>query len=103
MNDIEYIKGHVLIKEALAQLAEEAAEVAQAALKMRRTLDDANPTPITTPEARANLIEELADVIVAASVALPEDDCFAALSFSKRKSSRWRERLEEKERGNHDE
>lgn len=31
--------------EILAQLAEEASELAQAALKMRRALDGTNPTP----------------------------------------------------------
>lgn len=31
--------------EILAQLAEEASELAQAALKLRRALDGANPTP----------------------------------------------------------
>lgn len=98
MNDLDYIVAHLSVNERLAQLAEEAAELAQAALKMRRAFDGENPTPITTTEARAHLTEELADVIVAASVALPEEDRFAALSLSNRKSRRWRERLEERKR-----
>ena len=44
--------------ERLAQLAEEAAELAQAALKLRRAIDGTNPTPKTIAEARENLIEE---------------------------------------------
>lgn len=48
--------------ELLAGLAEEAAELAQAALKYRRTFDNINPTPVTGPEAREKLLEEIADV-----------------------------------------
>ena len=44
--------------EVLAQLAEEAAELAQAALKLRRVLDGTNPTPLSESEARAALAEE---------------------------------------------
>ena len=49
--------------ELLAGLAEEATELAQAALKMRRTLDKSNPTPMTTGDASRNLNEEFADVL----------------------------------------
>ena len=48
--------------EVLAQLAEEAAELAQAALKLRRALDDKNPTCASSVEARAALLEELGDI-----------------------------------------
>ena len=48
------------------QLAEEAAELAQAALKYARILRNENPTPVTLEEARRNLIEEYTDVCVAA-------------------------------------
>lgn len=44
--------------EILAQLAEEASELAQAALKLRRALDGTNPTPKSVEECEANLIEE---------------------------------------------
>lgn len=49
--------------EVLAQLAEEAAELAQAALKLRRVLDGRNPTPMTETDCRAELIEEYSDVV----------------------------------------
>lgn len=49
--------------EVLAQLAEEAAELAQAALKLRRVVDGRNPTPVTEQEARQNLMEEYTDVV----------------------------------------
>lgn len=45
--------------EILAQLAEEASELAQAALKLRRALDGTNPTPKSVEECEENLLEEL--------------------------------------------
>lgn len=50
--------------EILAQLAEEASELAQAALKLRRALDGTNPTPKTVEECLENVQEEMADVFV---------------------------------------
>lgn len=48
--------------EILAQLAEEAAELAQAALKLRRAIDGKNPTPKSISECENRLHEEIADV-----------------------------------------
>lgn len=42
----------------LEQLAEEAAELSQAALKLARVLRGENPTPVTRREVRKHLIEE---------------------------------------------
>ena len=53
---------YITMDEILTQLAEEAAELAQAALKLRRTLSNANPTPVTRHEAEEKLLEEIADV-----------------------------------------
>lgn len=50
--------------EILAQLAEEASELAQAALKLRRALDGTNPTPKSVEECRKAFEEEYADVMV---------------------------------------
>ena len=47
--------------EILAQLAEEASELAQAALKLRRALDGTNPTPKNVEECLENIQEEMAD------------------------------------------
>ena len=44
------------------QLAEECAELGQAALKMARVLRKENPTPVTEDEASAMVLEEAADV-----------------------------------------
>lgn len=58
----ELIKNQLPTPELLAQLAEEAAELSQAALKLRRVLDGKNPTPTTYEQALDNLQEEIADV-----------------------------------------
>lgn len=55
---------HTLTEEdLLCQLAEEASELSQAALKLRRAITHTNPTPVSESDAEANLIEEMADVI----------------------------------------
>ena len=59
---IEYIREQLSQEELLCQLAEEASELAQAALKLRRVYDGSNPTPIKRSEAFDNLKEEIADV-----------------------------------------
>lgn len=59
---IEYIRENVPQAELLAQLAEEATELAHAALKLRRVYDGTNPTPVKRSEAYDNLKEEIADV-----------------------------------------
>lgn len=48
--------------ELLAGLAEECAELAQAALKLRRAYDKTNPTPVGEEDAYDDLMEEIADV-----------------------------------------
>ena len=54
--------------ELLAQVAEEAAELAKAALKLERVMGGKNYTPVTRDAAEAALIEEIADVNVALDV-----------------------------------
>jgi NTP pyrophosphatase (non-canonical NTP hydrolase) len=55
---VEYIGKAAMLE----QLAEEAAELAQAALKLARIERGENPTPVTKREAKAHLIEEFTDV-----------------------------------------
>lgn len=50
----------------LEQLAEEASELAQAALKAARIERGENPTPVTDKEAEDHLIEEFTDVCMCA-------------------------------------
>lgn len=93
--------------EILAQLAEEASELAQAALKLRRALDGTNPTPKSVAECEANLIEEFADIsngINSLCEAWFGDDLDsecefwdAELEIEYSKYKRWLSRLEAKE------
>ena len=60
---MDQIKINLPETEILSQLAEEAAELAQAALKLRRAIDKRNPTPMSEGRARASLYEEYGDVL----------------------------------------
>lgn len=73
-NDL-YVIHETIPKAALYEsLAEEATELAQAAMKMARVLRNENPTPVTQKEAKDNLIEEYGDVLLtAAYLELQED------------------------------
>lgn len=59
---IEYIAKHISEGDILCQIAEEASELAKAALKLKRAIEGTNPTPITKKEALENLVEEIADI-----------------------------------------
>ena len=97
--DITYIRKHTTLPDALAQLAEEAAEVAQAALKLRRAIvPKSSPTPVKTEDALAHLYEELADVRACAKVLDLYDARIDITAGGKIR--RWAKRLRErKERG----
>lgn len=93
--------------EILAQLAEEASELAQAALKLRRALDGTNPTPKDVEECEMNLLEELADVKVTFTVYLEDSKPCIKSRVSEEinktaeiKLDRWLSRLEAKKNEN---
>lgn len=83
--------------ELLAGLAEESAELAQAALKYRRTFSSINPTPVTGAEAYENLLEEIADVeLYLDQLRLGYRSTEANVKINRikeRKLQRWKERL----------
>lgn len=84
--------------EILAQMGEEAAELAQAALKLRRALDGTNPTPKSVEECKAALIEEYADVLVcicALDDTTDYDYSADATRIISEKRARWLTRLQE--------
>jgi hypothetical protein len=93
--------------EILAQLAEEASELAQAALKLRRALDGTNPTPKSVAECEGNLMEEFADISNAVNALCDawfgddlDSECEfwdAELEIEDAKYKRWLSRLEAKE------
>lgn len=68
MNDLEYIAENLTDEDILCQIAEEASELAQAALKLRRAITQTNPTPVTDEQAVDSIIEEYADTIGAFEV-----------------------------------
>lgn len=61
-NALNVIQARMDAPELLACLAEEATELAHAALKLRRTYNSYNPTPVPAETAYIDLLEELADV-----------------------------------------
>lgn len=94
MADKNYILRILDARTLLEQLAEEASELAQAALKLIRAAEYSNnPTPITLQEAEVGLDEELHDVLAVASLLgiIDYDD------DENPKWKRWAERL-----GKHD-
>ena len=93
---IAAIRSKIPRTEVLAIIAEEAAELAHAALKYRRTIDGTNPTPVSQADALSNLIEELADVRTAVMV-LFEMPQVAEIAIDQNvglKVDRWMQRLE---------
>lgn len=95
-NSLDIVRDHLDQEEILTHFAEEAAEMAQAALKLRRAYTGVNPTPISAKDAYQGLLEEIADV----------SNCIAALGFDRgidrmtvsriasEKMTRWAARLE---------
>lgn len=81
--------------EILAQLAEEAAELAQAALKLRRAIDGNNPTPKSIPECEDALDEEIADVELCLCQLGFASDAHTSIQslIMSRKEERWLSRL----------
>ena len=100
MTNLEYIAENLSGEDILCQIAEEASELAQAALKLRRAITGTNPTPVTVEEAVKNFVEEYGDTVVAMAAYLVKHNvidrkCVAALEQSNTKYSRWAQRIKE--------
>lgn len=93
---VKYVCNHIPPTEVLALIAEEAAELIHAALKLRRVLDGTNPTPVTAVDARDALVEEIADVLI---LICPDDKELSAeiRDIQDRKLRRWADRIAQKE------
>ena len=89
---VEYITETLSPGDLLCQLAEEAAELAKAALKVKRALEGVNPTPTPLNDALSNLQEELEDVLVCVSTLSP--DYVTLTEAPVQKLKRWVYRLE---------
>ena len=79
--------------ELLTQLAEECAELAQAALKHRRALTSDNPTPVSAATTAQNLVEEMADVELCASMLSTPEDNERKREIRRAKATRWLRRM----------
>ena len=100
MTDLEYIAENLSEEDILCQIAEEAAELAQAALKLRRAITQTNPTPVTVEQAADNLIEEYGDTVVACVAyfmkhGLIDRKHVDILEKSNTKYNRWAQRIKE--------
>ena len=91
MTKIESISSKYETKTLLDQLAEEATELAHAALKASRIMRGENPTPVNILDAERKLVEEWTDLCLVADVigiSLDED-------IYDGKLNRWQHRLSE--------
>lgn len=96
---LEYIAEHLSEEDLLCQIAEEASELAQAALKRRRAITQTNPTPTTPEAAMADIIEEYGDVMNAMEAYLFKNglcDSTILKGFPRLKLVRWAKRIKEK-------
>jgi len=95
MNEIIKAIGEPAILE---QLAEECAELAQAALKLSRAMRGENPTPVGSDEARYALVEEMADVQLCIDMMIQDIGCEKEMQMiRKAKYDRCKRRIEERE------
>ena len=91
LENIERIQSKLCHRDLYEMLAEEAAELSQAALKVIRAEGmSGSVTPITAEEAHANLNEEVVDVLVV--LAALNVEIFNA-KLAEEKVQRWADRL----------
>ncbi len=97
--NMEYILHTLKYEELLCQMAEEAAELTQAAMKYRRKMGNVNPTTVSWKQARENLLEEIADVMLLAELLLWDDpeDLEEVEKIMEFKANRWVGRLKGEE------
>ena len=93
--NIRLITESVTTAELWGQLAEEAAELAQAALKMQRLLSENNRPRKTAEECIDSVIEEHADVALCFKI-LGWDDKGQRKAIMERKAARWAELIRER-------
>lgn len=92
---LDYIAAKVSLASRLMQVAEEAAELIQAAAKLARIKAGDNPAAVSREQALKNLVEEIADVRNAID-ALQLDDILpsrAVEEVERAKLDRWFERV----------
>lgn len=91
LENIKYVQNKLSRRDLYEMLAEETAELSQAALKVIRAEGmSGSVTPITAEEAHANLNEEVVDVLVV--LAALNVEIFNA-KLAEEKVQRWVDRL----------
>lgn len=93
----KFVTDRIPREELLAQLAEEAAELTHAALKLRRVYDGTNPTPVEPAQALASIKEEIADVALLVQLLELDHPLVEIEGIKNAKLLRWRRRLKQKE------
>ena len=89
---VRLIREKMPMTELMAGLAEEASELAQASLKLRRVWDQTNPTPKKEEEAIDDLYQEVADVFLYIETLQLNRGTIGRIMDEKRE--RWIKRLE---------
>lgn len=90
--EILFVREQLSAADQFAQVAEEAVELAHAAIKMQRILTGTNPTPVTEKEAMGKVMEEICDLYNALEV-LKLDVSLKYEGIRKKKMARWVERI----------
>ena len=91
--EILFVREQLSPGDQFAQVAEEAVELAHAAMKMQRILTGTNPTPVTEKEAMGKVMEEICDLYNALEV-LKLDVNMKYEGIRKKKMARWVERIQ---------
>lgn len=91
---LQYVIDCLPIPELLSQLAEEATELAHAALKLRRCYGTINPTPVPKEDGLKNLFEEIADVWLVLKTLGLDESTDKYREIMAKKVDRWAERLD---------
>ena len=86
----------ITLDDLLIQLTEETGELTKAAAKYNRVARGANSSPVSLQDARDALVEEIADVNVAAEAVRRKMgiSCDEIAEVEDAKIERWRRRLE---------
>lgn len=91
--EILFVREQLSPADQFGQVAEEAVELAHAAMKMQRILNGTNPTPVTEKEAIGKVMEEICDLYNALEV-LKLDVSLKYEGIRKKKMARWVERIQ---------
>ena len=91
--EILFVREQLSPADQFGQVAEEAVELAHAAMKMQRILNGTNPTPVTEKEAMGKVMEEICDLYNALEV-LKLDVNMKYEGIRKKKMARWVERIQ---------